>query len=271
MNTEFENDLLPQVLGADASVEPLRMRCPNCKKLYSVSASMLGAGDLTRFECVNCSEAFFAMRPELNGASFLETHELETQFAPLSTSLPLMDFEEAPVSLELERVVRSALVDVPLAPERDIDRSRESVVAADVELSGSGELVMMWQAITADYQNMSLHEAFVLECQRLVRLQFAAHKYAQMLTLAPDEPIARMMRARVEGLALHAFDAADAGMGWQAWTFPLPSFNSMIILMGTILVCIGFGFPNMRQTAGLGFAMIALAIGMRVFMRRPRA
>ena len=75
----------------------------------------------------------------------------------------------------------------------------------------------------------------------------------------------------VRGMAAYGFEARGRGLGWATGSFPLPSFNSFIILLGTILVVVGFGFPNMAPTVGLGFAMIALAIGLRVFLRRPQA
>jgi hypothetical protein len=309
MNTEFDSDLdllahtLPSVSNERISaLEPYRMRCPNCKKLYSVEPRLLGAEDFTKFECVDCQTSFFAMRPELNGSHVIETRELETQFAPLiselSSSLPGIDgFTEGFVeesSAELERVVRSSVVQVPTQTREcpnchtlnalsntecskceivfaQFRPGAEAAIADDVAFSERGELALMWRDIQDDYQDIARHEAFVARCAGEQRLVFAAHKYAQILTVAPEESMARLMRARVQGMAAYGFDARDNGLGWATWSFPLPSFNSFIILLGTILVVVGFGFPNMSHTAGLGFAMIALAIGMRVFLRRPRA
>lgn len=267
MNTEFDQDLVPHMATEATAVhEPYRMRCPSCKKLYSVEIGLLGAEDLSKFECVSCQATFFALRPELNGAHFLETHELETQFAPLASSLPTIDgFADGPVnepSLELEPAVRAPVLEVPT----DL---REKT-AQDIALAEKAELVMMWQALQEDYENTARHEAFVALCAKEGQLVYAAHKYAQVLMLAPQELIARQMRSRVQGLATYGFDALDNGTSAVTWSFPLPSFNNLIIFMGSILVVVGFGFPNMRQTAGLGFAMIALAIGLRVYLRRPR-
>jgi hypothetical protein len=325
MNTEFDQelDLLNETLSTPAqgsessasssassstssasvsfSNEPFRMRCPNCKKLYSVEAHHLDSDDLTKFECVSCQTSFFAMRPMLHGAHFLETRELETQFAPLSPSLPGIDgFEEEPVEApfgsarELERTVRSGVVQAPIVESRECPNCHtrnalsnsectkcgivfaqfqpglEARIANDIEFSESAELTLMWQGVQDDYQNISKHEAFVAKCAADEALVFAAHKYAQILVAAPVESIARQMRSRIQGMAAYGFDARDNGLGWQTWSFPLPSFNSFIIMLGTILVVVGFGFPNTRHTAGLGFAMIALAVGMRVFLRRPR-
>ncbi len=304
MNTEFDSDLdlLSQTLPAvDASpmagAEPFRMRCPNCKKLYSVEAPMMSGGELTKFECVDCQTSFFAMRPEFHGARFLETHELETQFAPLESSLPTIDgFAEdgdREPSFELERAVRSSVVQVPVASRECPNchtlnalsnrectkceiifaqfRPDSALFADDVEFTENAELVLMWQDVRANYQDIARHEAFLDRCSGEQQLTYAAHKYAQILMAAPQESIARLMRARIQGMISYGFDARENGMGWSTWSFPLPSFNNFIIFLGAVLVVFGLlGPAGLRHVAGLGFAMIALAIGLRVFLRRPR-
>jgi hypothetical protein len=295
---EASNSVTTDVFQA-LSPSVFHMRCPNCRKLYSVAPNLLSAdgGGLSKFECVSCQAAFFAMKPELHGPQTLETHLLETQFASLyhqPTSLPTIDgFQESDELPALEQHVRSSVVSVPVdgrecpnchalnaLTNEECGRCEiifsqfrpgvESVVANDVEFSESAELVMEWQSLQDDYQNTAKHEAFVRRCFEQGQLAFASHKYAQILAAAPDEATAGRMRSRVTGLASYGFDATANGLTKTNWSFPLPSFNSFIILLGTILVVVGLGFPNSRHTAGLGFAMIALAIGLRFFLRRPR-
>ena len=304
MNTEFESDfdLLSQARPS-LTVESYRMRCPSCKKLYSVEPHRLGREDFSKFECVDCQTCFFAVRPDFQGSLVLETRELETQFAPLISALApsLPDIEDSFDGLVegpqgttrgvLQSLVRSSVLQVPTQTREcpnchtpnalsNVECTKCEVVIAqfrpgadiadDAGLSESSELALMWREIQDDYQDIARHESFVARCASEQRLIFAAHKYAQILVAAPEESIARLMRARVQGLAAYGFDARDRGLGWATWSFPLPSFNSFMILLGTILVVVGLGFPNMAHTAGLGFAMIALAISLRVFLRRPR-
>jgi hypothetical protein len=260
-----------------SNLEPYRMRCPNCRKLYSVEPKLLGTSEteLSKFECVGCLTAFFALKPEFHGAHFLQTQLLETQFAPYyhqPSSLPTIDgFDESDVvdSKVLEQQVRSAVMTVPL--EQTYGKELGRGFARELEFAESAELVALWQAVVDDYLNTTKHESFVALCLEKQRLAYASHKYAQILVNAPAEEIARKMRERVIGLASYGFDAKSNGLSRFTWQFPLPSFNSFIILLGSILVVVGFGFPHARQTAGLGFAMIALALGLRFFVRRPRA
>lgn len=256
------------------------MRCPECRKLYSVESNLL-ADDVSKFECVNCQTTFFAMKPLLGGSHFLETRLLETQFAPIhhqalstidgfvdapqatarfASEVLAIEERDAAVAREAEDSIRTAALAAPI----------QSNVAKDLEMAESIELVALWQAVVDDFQNISAHEAFIARAYADQRLAYASHKYAQILAAAPHEVVARRMRDRVLGLASYGFDSSARGLSLWTWNFPLPSFNSFIILLGTILVCVGFGFPHMRQTAGLGFAMIALALGLRFFLRRPR-
>ena len=251
----------------------LQMRCPNCMKLYSVESSRLSSSDVSKFECVACRTEFLTLKPELHGLQFLDTSVIETQYAPLAELAP-----ERRVNSALEPSVdsflepssnapaapRTALVSVPLN-----SRGVEVRASEEMAMAESAELIAMWDSILADYENLSLHENFVQACFTDGKLAYAAHKYAQILVSAPTEEIGKRMRRRVAGLASYGFDATANGLNFADWKFPLPSFNNFIILTGTIAVVCGLGLPNARQAVGVGLAMIALAIGLRIFLRKP--
>lgn len=244
-----------------------QMRCPNCRKLYSVEPGLLGADrePFTKFECVSCKTAFLAMTPEMHGRHFLETKFLETQYAPLaSIEMGEMGDETPELGMAVDRSYRSAVVSVPLQ-----DSALQARAADDIELSESAELLAIWNRVLDSYLNLTRHETFVNRCFEEGRLAFASHKYAQILVADPQNEIAKKMRKRVTGFASYGFDAGARGMESTTWKIPLPSFNSFIILLGTIAAVVGLAFPNAGHTAGLGFAMIALALGLRFFLRRP--
>lgn len=281
---DFEtNDLL----HVDAQPLAFQMRCPNCRKLYSVEPHLLGASpdEFSKFECVGCHTTFLATRPELHGHQFLETQMLETQLAPLNEVERVSEVprDEAPRAALIAVPVRAR--ECPNCHSANTLAARECIAcgvvfarfrpgaearaADDMSLAESAELIAMWDAITDDYEDISKHESFVQRCFELEKLAFAAHKYAQVLVSAPHEDIARRMRRRAAGLASFGFDATAQGLNRSSWRFPLPSFNNLIIMFGAIAVVVGLGLPHVRQAAGVGFAMIALAIGLRIFLRKP--
>jgi hypothetical protein len=142
-------------------------------------------------------------------------------------------------------------------------------IIGEIEMAGRLELVTLWDEVAADYRNQARHEAFVKACYDAGCLPFASQKYARVLAGAPTEEIARAMRKRIIGLASAKFETSNVDEQKTRWSIPLPSFNSFIILLGVILVGIGTNLPGSRDIAGVGFAMLALAAGLRVFARRP--
>lgn len=146
---------------------------------------------------------------------------------------------------------------------------RKSLPIDDLELSGRTDLLFLWEDVMSDYLDRARHELFVNACLQAQALTYAAKKYAQILEAAPTEEIANDMRRRIRGFAGVHLEGASPVVQMETWKIPLPSFNSFILFLGAILVVVGMGLPHMRDIAKLGAAMIALAIGLRVYMRRP--
>ena len=254
------------------------MRCPNCRKLYSVESHLILGVEAPRFECMACQTSFLA---QVQGGG--------TMLGTIAIDEPAFPAPENPVVQE----VRRAFEVVPTIATRPCPKcgakndakatecsscgiivaryrpGEESKVVGEIEMAGKLELVTLWSEITADYRDMSRHDAFVRACLEAGCLAFASQKYARVLAGAPDEEIARTMRKRIVGLATARFETSDVDEQRSRWTMPLPSFNSFIIMLGVILVGIGMGLPQSRDIAGVGFAMLALAAGLRYFARRP--
>ena len=158
------------------------------------------------------------------------------------------------------------------APVRGLSEApvlRKSLSVEDLELAGRTDLLFLWENVMADYVDRSRHEAFVNACLQADALTFAAKKYAQILEAAPTEEIANDMRRRLRGFAGVHLDGASPDIQIETWALPLPSFNSFIVFLGSILVVMGLGLPRMMDIAKLGFAMILIALGLRIFLRRP--
>ncbi|MES2965758.1 MAG: hypothetical protein V4760_17890 [Bdellovibrionota bacterium] len=263
-------------LQPEPSVTAYRMRCPGCRKLYSVESHLILGVENPRFECVACQTAFLAH--ELPSGTMLETVAI--------TETPLGPAPTAPTTRKaFEPVPMAATRPCPKCGSRNdarasectscgilISRFRpgeEAKVVVEIEMAGKLELVTLWDEVAADYRNMTRHEAFIRACYDASCLAFASQKYARVLAGAPEEEIARAMRKRIIGLASAKFETGSTDEMKTRWSIPLPSFNSFIIMLGVILVGVGSGLPQSRDIAGVGFAMLALAAGLRIFARRP--
>ncbi|MES2857184.1 MAG: hypothetical protein V4692_15050 [Bdellovibrionota bacterium] len=269
-----------------AGSETYRMRCPSCRKLYSVepkhfalnNLSTTGAGALSKasqFECVDCETQFGAiLGPDSTVAEALDTFIPEQPV--VLREIPKTESVAVPVSSSVvvgRSCPKCATRNVTTAQEcrscgivfAKFRTGGEERVMSEIQLAGRLELVSFWDTVAADYQNVDLHQEFVMACEKAGCLPFASHKYANILAVAPEEEIARKMRKQIIGFASRKLDKPAA----QSFKFPLPSFNSLILLLGTFALVVGMGLPGASEVTPVGGAMIALAIGMRVFMRRP--
>jgi len=256
------------------SVTAYRMRCPGCRKLYSVEPHLILGIENPQFECVACQASFTAR--EMGSGTMLETIAISE-----------------PATSAAEPVVRKAFEPVPTVATRPCPKcgspneiganecrscgvliaryrpGEEEKVQSEIEMTGRLELVQLWDEVAADYRNKARHESFLRACHEAGALAFASQKYARVLAGAPAEEIARSMKNRIIGLATAKFETSNVDSQISRWNLPLPSFNSFILMLGVILIGIGVGLPHSRDIAGMGTAMVALAIGLRYFTRRP--
>lgn len=263
-------------------VSPLiRMRCPTCRKLFSVELLQLQhAGQPPRFECVGCQTRFAVIMPLPPGSLTADTFIFDP--TSVETSRP----HSAP---SVPAVERRPVERVPIAEEKDcpkcgtknprlttecsqcgivFDRYRPGEgekVADEIQLAGSHELVALWKEVVENYTDEALHEKFVSNCLAANCLPFAAHKYARILSVTPDEETAKKMRKRIVALASRKFEFRGSNIGWK---FRVPRFNGMVILLGSMVTTIGLLLPNARNLTGIGVSMLALAFGVRFFLRR---
>jgi transcription elongation factor Elf1 len=298
MNQEMEEKKSNPVSRAPAL--DFQMRCPSCRKLYSVDAGQVKrAGLVLKFVCLDCHTRFAALVQNASGAE-LETYvdSLEkvarieqaegpalrgvTEPVPLHTPVPTAvrsrstGYAPTPMvrtrncpkcnagnTLTATECQRCGIVFrrfVPGASER---------VLQEIELTGRSDLLRMWDDVMADYFNEGLHERFIDSCYQAGCLTFAAQKYTRLCEAAPAEDLAQRMRKRVIGFASIKTDATSRIEGLIITSRAI-GFNGLLIFLGTIIAIVGAGFPKIHNLAGVGLSMIALAVGMRVYLRRPQ-
>jgi hypothetical protein len=136
----------------------------------------------------------------------------------------------------------------------------QTAVARDLEVSRSLDLVGLWSAIVADYNNEILHERFVTACERGRALHFAAMKYQAVLDAAPTEPIALKMKTRVTGMVSQLFATSTVAAPSK---FKFPSATKLLVFLGSFAIVAGLIAPQ-TGLAGVGISMLALAIGLRL-------
>lgn len=268
----------PAILEPAAAVETLRMRCPNCRKLYSVEMRHLQSSvQAPKFDCIGCQSQFAVELPIQLGTPLLETYLIEPSF-------PASDIPQAP------SIARAPVEKVPQVESRTCPKcgSRSPMTSEDCASCGivfsrykpdtdesyfgdlnvvaKREISALWEAVVENYESELTHDRFVRACQEAKCLSFAAHKYSKILSAAPGEELALKMQKQVMAYASHKFEHPKERGGWK---FRVPGFNGLAIFLGTSVTLMGLLLPNMNNMTGIGISLLALSIGVRFFLRGP--
>ena len=129
------------------------------------------------------------------------------------------------------------------------------------------DLIEMWQSVLRDYDSDIVHEKFIGACDEADQLAYAAHKYARILSVTPNEETARVMRERVRGLALSKLDRRTPE---AAWEFQRPRAIDVTLVFCTFAIVGGLMLPGQAWLAGFAATIGAGLLALRVFLKPPR-
>ena len=277
-----------------------RTRCPHCMKLFAIETSaleMLTAAGVRRaeFKCTgeSCQGVFaiaLPLDPDLERLAMVPS-------IPLRESTPIPEPVMEPASVE---VSQSAAIAAPLKKaaveerecarcgaanpvasldcvrcgiifERSVTGSAgrsgldlEFRVEEELALGGSRELAQLWDLVIEDYEDRIRHERFLNACRDSEALSYAAKKYSQILVAAPQDEIARFMRNKI--VALISIKAERSRIPFQLG-FRIPKFNTLILLLGSILFVAGILMPQVKNMMEIGLSSILLALGISFALR----
>lgn len=284
-----------------------RTRCPHCLKLFAIETAaieMLTEAGVHRaeFKCTadSCQGSFAIALPLAPDAERLalvpalplreSTPIPETVGAPAAIAAPLKEAvrtEAVPtesvkkepaqkavekMNLEERECARCGVMN-PLASldcvrcgiifERSVAGSAGRV-EEELALGGSRELAQLWDLVIEDYEDRIRHERFLNACKDSEALSYAAKKYAQILVAAPQDEIARLMRNKI--VALISIRAERSRIPFQLG-FRIPKFNTLILLLGSILFVTGILMPQVKNMMEIGLSSILLALGISFVLR----
>jgi hypothetical protein len=144
------------------SQESLRVRCPDCRRLYLVQFSDIQEAK-PRFECVQCRSRFWLSLPDIEvGQEVVGLH--------------------CGVATDKLKTVPPAQAQEGLPPH-------------------SSTLTALWKKLMGDYGDESSHAEFLRACQRERNLAYAAAQYNQMLSLMPTDEITHRKLKEIQALA----------------------------------------------------------------------
>ncbi len=247
------------------STESLRVRCPECRKLYLVQYADIQEVK-PRFECVQCRSRFWLSLSDIDLSSEIFGIPVQIKEPPLrakATEHKNVAKEQVqpcpkcghPTQSGLRECVNCGVV---------IEKFKAGLQSPGALPAHSRSLELLWKKVIAEYGDESLHNEFLRACQRERNLAYASAQYAQMQRLMPSDEITARRLKELRGLGLSVLPTPESGrsLGVYPRLWQVPLFGA------TLLIIVGMVSPMFRNMVGVGAAFLFLAIAMRIQLRK---
>lgn len=243
----------------------IRMRCPNCFKLYAVDPQTIYV-EKPEFDCVSCDQKFWISFPEALEHSEIVAFpiewseqyksELEVEEAmPIETTETLDPKTVAKVSRDISETMNEPL------PE-STSGIRKVGFIDDVETELNSEywfLEKSWEKVLNNYDEQSVHKEFIHSARAKQSLEFALGKYKNFCEANSHDVVSKEMKSYCEKLiqdfAIHQSVLGSKSKNSKSYFKLLPW---VVISLSAGLIGLGFSNESLSDLAGFGFALIFL-------------
>ncbi len=293
---KFDEKLSP--IEAESPKELLRVRCPECLKLYAIRTDEI-TESRPRFQCVGCEKQFWVSYPEvLSMGEEVLGYPLEWieggELGAVETAVPGATAERSDFRREA-RDVKSNYTNAnpkvfacPKCGEGYAAGDSECVkcgvvflkikessrpVASDI--AASVEVREFWDAVLNDYENFERHQAFINAAFADRSLTYAAQHYSRILEVCPQDDIAQRAQKEVSALAFARFESQIVKNGPTKKSFFSDldisfrqfRFTTLLLVMCAIVITMGFILPHQRNLVGVGTAVMFFILALRFYFR----
>lgn len=253
MNTMKEKDVMNEMERKPYSSESMRVRCPQCRKLYMVQFSDVKEAK-PRFECIQCHSRFWLSLPDMDLASELIGLPMQVKEAPAKVKTTCPKCFKAVEAGKTE----CGHCGIVVAKWKELN-FLESGPPRSTELNGA------WKKVLANYGDESLHSEFIKLAQHEGNLPYAAIQYGQMQNLMPtdDTTKKRVREVQALGSVLTVKDQTSLPRTpvLRLWQIPL--------VVSVLMMLVGMVLPVFRNIVGVGAAFFFLALALQLqFGRR---
>jgi hypothetical protein len=273
-------------LNALIETEQFGVRCPECLKLYSVKLAEIREME-PKFKCVQCETRFAVKIEEALGLNvpaigYPVSEPLENEPATQKThALEIESFScpkcATPYALGEKECKKCGVYFLKF--EETV--AREKRRPALESFSASPEVRDLWENVLNQYESQELHRNFVQACWADRCLDYAAHMYATILEVVPQDEMALKAQKEVTALTTLRFEiAADVheakprkwldnvsylkGAGVQLRKI---KFTNIIMVACGFIIMSGMLMPGMRNMIGFGTSVLFFILALRFYFR----
>ncbi len=243
----------------------IKVRCPQCFQAFRVNAAEIDQAR-PRFACTKCQSHFWLPFPEalkqkeLIGfpISWIQspTASFEEKTPIVGVARPVFDcpscsFQNALNASECRKC--GVIFEKVLARNQDQDEGVRS----------TQNLRQLWERIISDFDNDSLHESFLLECQKAGCLSYASRRYTKLeKAVGRDEKIVLMKGKLHALLEPKVVTPKAAAVAASSPRLPRPAkvlrwfrLSHVALFFAALFIVVGFFVPDGRNLIGVGAAM----------------
>ena len=272
------------------SPEVVRVRCPQCLKLYKVPTHSIQTKK-PKFQCNQCQEYFSLSFPECLGleevigfaaswemsAEEFENFESEestqiapTEPAPVEELKPRNATSSQKVQVDEHKIpcIKCGALNMDAAKECSkcgviFEKFREQV-DDPLLMKAPQKLREFWFMLKQHYEDEDLHEEFLRQCRKAGQLEFASSRYRKVLDVQPNEEIAKKFKNKIIALTNIAMDPVELKTEKKKFRVP---FVSLAMLLSAVVLFMGYFLPEYRNLMGIGAAFLFITTAIRLIFK----
>lgn len=269
-NFESQNNFIQP----NESLSKIKVSCPNCLKLFAVSPNEIQE-TRPRFQCNSCHQKFWIAYPE----------SLEQPNGVIGFPLDWVeDANNEYIPQEQEELISPNVTSEPsfecikcggLNPTKAKECASCGVVFEKIienkSVYASQELQTSWEKVIEDYENESTHDDFLRLAGVENNYAYAASKYQGIFEACPSDELASGMIQKIEAIVSAPVEVAaaevKAAMPTKKSFLQRIRIGSLLILMCTIVIAMGYFVPSLRNLMGIGTAVLFILLALRFYFR----
>lgn len=237
----------------------IRVRCPDCYKLYAVE--LRDIQELRpRFECVVCRSQFSLSVPEHTQVSVnpeLSAGESKTKTEAKSLKCPKC---EKPHSASDHECPYCGIYFAKYHSRAQAIQKKNDELKI-----GEKPLAEAWKKVIEDFDSEDTHREFVAKCQSMNQLTLAAEQYRNLLRAIPgDEMALKMQQAIVALTEIASAEPTQPRRFGGRWL----TISSIFYTVGSAVMVTGYLLPPFRNMMGFGAAILFLTFALKISFRR---